>query len=1593
MPKTINWNTRSIFITSTFRDMQAERDHLRAFVFPVLEERLRERFHHLETIDLRWGVESLEEGDLATREMLVLKVCLNEIERARPFLIAILGDRYGWIPPVESMHAAAVEAGFAGDLTGKSVTELEVLYGVLEAGDQRKRCWFYFRKSLDYANMPPEVAAQYCESYTGDDDSALKEENLKLLKKRLKTELSDRVRSYQVEWDKYNHKVIGLEKWGDQVLEDLWSDLECETEAFLSEAPTIWQAQEKLALEEFVEGRIRGFVGREEIINELMDFSMSAPEDNANWGVCVTGDAGTGKSSLFGYMYRELYKNDDLIVLGHAAGTSINSTSVDSMLRRWIYALAKILDQDDPVEEKSSDEDVKNAFCSLLHEASSLKRVVVMIDALNQFSPTTSAKHLTWLPELWPSNARLIATAISCTASDAFINRSYCKKAKMPLLKLDEASIIVQTVCARYHRTLNDEVSDIILAKQTQDDEKAVGNALWLELAVEELNLLDADDFARGERDFEEITDPEMRLLALLKDTANKMPPDVSGLYNAMIDRAEKMFGKSWTQSFVNLIAISRSGWRESDLEILMPVLSGEAWDPLKFATLRRGFRAHVIQRGAESQWDFFHPQMRFTVAERMERECVAPASIHTTIADHLEKLSGEIDVMRQNELMYHLIGTGNGLRTATFYGGEIHDVEISAASKALAQHIVNLIDTGIAYAISLISHEQLSAHLLGKVCHRYVFDLATALENQINLKKLDVLFTATHESLSLLVSLDSSNPGLQRDLSVCLGRKGNIQSDRGDLAGALVSYRALLEICKHLVSHNPRNTGLQRDLSVGFLKIGDVQSSQGDLTGALVSYRASFQIVERLAYLDPANAIWQQDLAISFSRIGFVQSDQGDLAGALVSFRASHEITERISVLDPGDAGVLGNLSVSFINIGDVQSSQGDLAGTAVSYGDSLEIRKRRTFLDPGNAGWQRDVSFILIKIGGVQSSQGDLIGALDSYRVSHKITERLTLLDPGNAGWQRDLSVSFNKVGEVQSSQSDLLRALASFRASLAIRERLAVLDIDNTGLQRDLSLSFIKIGQVQSSQGDLAGALVSFRASHEIRERLVSLDRGNTGWQCDLSISFEKIGDIQGGQGDLAGALESYRASLEIRDRLSILDPSNAQWQRYLAINFEKIGEIQSRQSDLHGALESYRASFKITECLATDDTDNTQLQRDVGACRCYIAIVLQKMGDLSGALDAYELYRDVMQRLVSLHPENALWKRDLSVSITKIGGLQCIQGDTSGALASYRASLEIFECLSSQDPENADRQFDLSVNYKKIGDVQGIQGDLVAASHSYGASLKICVRLADLDPSNAQWVREMSIVCIKSGDVQRRRGDLTGALAAYRGSLEVFKILASQGPEDAAKQLDLSVSYKKIGDVHIIQKDLVSALQSYNASLEICKRLVSLDPSNAQWVRELSIMFIKAGDVQRSQDDLTAALVSYRASFEISERLASQDPSNAGLQFEVGISHERIGSVLLMQGSLKDALFAFQQKQEIINRLASQDPNNAGWQRDMAVSYYKLGTCYYQAKDTTRANIYWGKCLNKLREMRKNEMQLDPQLLKVFEELESMGLIKE
>ena len=82
MPARKNTN-KSIFVSSTFCDMQSERDILRDLVLPQVNEFASKYGRAVEIIDLRWGVDTAAVSE-AEQNNKVLRTCLDEIERSRP---------------------------------------------------------------------------------------------------------------------------------------------------------------------------------------------------------------------------------------------------------------------------------------------------------------------------------------------------------------------------------------------------------------------------------------------------------------------------------------------------------------------------------------------------------------------------------------------------------------------------------------------------------------------------------------------------------------------------------------------------------------------------------------------------------------------------------------------------------------------------------------------------------------------------------------------------------------------------------------------------------------------------------------------------------------------------------------------------------------------------------------------------------------------------------------------------------------------------------------------------------------------------------------------------------------------------------------------------------------------------------------------------------------------------------------------------------------------------------------------------------------------------------------------------------------------
>ncbi len=206
----------------------------------------------------------------------------------------LVGERYGWVPPEERMKVAVREAGFTGDVAGKSVTALEIEFGALSSPDQLSRTWFYFRDPLPHGDLPEDLANQYREA---DPGAA---QRLDSLKQRITSEHPDRVRHYRLEWDSEEggfkkEGKAGLAAFGQQVLKDLWSDLDPETKSSGHQSDPTWQHEERWELETFVEDRGRGFLGRVETVRELRALVLSPLSEGGSVGCFGNGTGGIGQ--------------------------------------------------------------------------------------------------------------------------------------------------------------------------------------------------------------------------------------------------------------------------------------------------------------------------------------------------------------------------------------------------------------------------------------------------------------------------------------------------------------------------------------------------------------------------------------------------------------------------------------------------------------------------------------------------------------------------------------------------------------------------------------------------------------------------------------------------------------------------------------------------------------------------------------------------------------------------------------------------------------------------------------------------------------------------------------------------------------------------------------------------------------------------------------------------------------------------------------------------------------------------------------------------------------------------------------------------
>ncbi|MGR3177956.1 MAG: tetratricopeptide repeat protein [Candidatus Anammoxibacter sp.] len=607
-----------VFISSTFRDMHAEREELVKQVFPELRKRCQERGIEFTEVDLRWGLteEQKEKGE-------VLPVCLAEIERCHPYFVGMLGERYGWVP--EKINEELIEEQrWLKEHKEKSVTELEIIHGVLKNPEMRGFAFFYFRDPKTSQVIEEELAKK--PKYEKEPEKS-KAKLAKLKEKILES-------NYPVEKNYPDSKSLG-----EGILKNLWDVI---NKRFPEGTKPTDLERERMDHEAFAVAKRKVYIGKDDYYERLdRHIKGDGPP------LVLMGESGSGKSALIANWVEKYRKKhpDDFMVSRFIGGTP-DSADYVNLLRRIMEEIRERYEsKEEGVEEShlsiagmkedeipTDPKKVVEAFPLWLGKAAAKGKFILILDGLNQLDDRDNAPDLGWLPQYIPKNVRLILSTLPGRSLDALEKRDWMKHAeplKVEPLNADEREKFIVKCLKRYSKELSPEfVNRIAEAQQT-------ANPLYLRTLIEELRIFGVH---------EELED---RIDHYLKAET------VKNLFEKVLERYEEDYERDrpgLTRDVMSLIWASRRGLSETELLELLgsagKPLPQAFWSPLYLAA-----EESLVSRSG--LLNFFHDFLRNAVESKYQQDQNAKRKTHLYLADYFEKR--ELDDRKVNELPWQL--------------------------------------------------------------------------------------------------------------------------------------------------------------------------------------------------------------------------------------------------------------------------------------------------------------------------------------------------------------------------------------------------------------------------------------------------------------------------------------------------------------------------------------------------------------------------------------------------------------------------------------------------------------------------------------------------------------------------------------------------------------------------------------------------------------------------------------------------------------------------------------------------------------------------------------------------------------------------
>jgi telomerase protein component 1 len=707
--------TVRLFVSSTFRDMHAERDHLNRFVFPELRSRCRLRSIEFLPVDLRWGIteEELEQAGAVAASIEAMGRC--------SYFLALIGNRFGTIYPPDTIPPEVFEearrqrqdlvtSSYALDVNtnptayrlrvrhsnparvskltewleaagvpfaGESVTAREIQQAAFACGPRAFRCFFYLRATK--VHTQPSFPAELIPAFDEPDPRA--RARLNTLRQRLLDEAPGVVRQYEVgyggvridgtfvpsglsateqaaisdltltpqEWpeagpilrkaisDHGTVSLSGLDQFGEQVLGDLWAQIDNDLSLDSPES-SIHPSQDVAGFHErFLHERAQTFVGREDIADRILARILDPACGEL---IVVHGPPGSGKSSLIAQLGHRLRSDfGEIQVIPYFAGVAPGSTDLATTLR---YLSQQLNASNDPQIPRELDE-LSVRWSHYLRDAGSQRSTVVLIDAVNQIHEPAPAGRR-WLPVRAPPKTKVVVStndlqSIALSASE----REQISIFLVPPLLEKECRAIIRAFLLKRGKKLAESQINAILNRGSE-----TRVPLYLTVVLSELCLF--GNFAD------------------LNERIHRLPDETAKLFDQVLVRLEGDFEPQLSEILLTGIALARSGLLDSEL-IELPDPQ-RALHTLQWIRFYRAIEPYTQQRdeiAGATTIRFFHEQMTRAVEARYLGTSRLRQNAHARLAKLFKQNAfHEVrNVWRReatralSKLPHHLLGAG----------------------------------------------------------------------------------------------------------------------------------------------------------------------------------------------------------------------------------------------------------------------------------------------------------------------------------------------------------------------------------------------------------------------------------------------------------------------------------------------------------------------------------------------------------------------------------------------------------------------------------------------------------------------------------------------------------------------------------------------------------------------------------------------------------------------------------------------------------------------------------------------------------------------------------------------------------------------